>query len=234
MKELNLAFAFTAGILATVNPCGWAMLPSFVSYYLGSREAGYEQRPLVSRASEGALLGLLLTAGFLAVFGTAAVLLSAGLRLLVRFAPLVALLVGVWLVWLGLWLLAGKSLPISLPQLDLDMRARHPRSVLLFGVAYALASLGCTLPIFLAVVGASLTVTGLSGMALMFSAYGGGMALVLVSVAVSAALLKGMVAQGFRRLLPYMHRLGAVLLVLAGIYLLWSQGRSLPLILSGF
>lgn len=235
MNELPLAF--TAGLLATVNPCGWAMLPSFVSYYLGSREEGYEQKPLVSRAAEGLYLGLLVTAGFLAVFGAAGVIISAGLRVVVKYMPFAALAVGIALVLLGLWLLAGgqaRGLPLRLPVPNLEVRARNPKSVFLFGMAYAFASLSCTLPIFLAVVGASLATTGFVGSATMFFTYAAGMATVLMSVALGAAMLKGAVAQWFKRLLPYVHRLGAGLLVLAGLYLIWYQGRYLPLVFSGF
>jgi cytochrome c-type biogenesis protein len=234
MGELNLVFAFTAGIFATVNPCGWAMLPSFVAYYLGSQEESYEERPSARRALEGISLGLLITAGFLAVFGTAGVVISTSLRIVMRFIPLVALLVGALLLLLGIWLLAGKSLPLAIPQPNLDVRARNPRAIFLYGLAYGFASLSCTLPIFLAVVGASLTASGPGGMAVMFAAYAAGMATVLMSVALGAALFKDAVAQWFRRFMPYVHRLGAILLIGAGLYLIWYQGRFLSLALVSF
>jgi cytochrome c biogenesis protein CcdA len=84
------------------------------------------------------------------------------------------------------------------------------------------------------VVVASLTTAGASGMALMFGSYAAGMAVVLMSVALGAALFKGIVAQWFRRLLPYMNTVGALLLIIAGIYLVWFQARYLPLILATF
>jgi len=68
----------------------------------------------------------------------------------------------------------------------------------------------------------------------MLLSYAAGMATVLMSVALGAALLKSAVAQWFRKLLPYVHRLGAGLLVLAGLYLIWYQGRYLPLVFAGF
>jgi cytochrome c biogenesis protein CcdA len=117
MGELNLVFAFTAGIFATVNPGGWAMLPSFVAYYLGSQEETYEERPSARRAVEGITLGLLITVGFLAVFGTAGIVISTSLRIVMRFMPLVALLVGALLLLLGLWLLTPTKnrLPFAVP-----------------------------------------------------------------------------------------------------------------------
>ena len=72
------------------------------------------------------------------------------------------------------------------------------------GVAYAFASLSCTLPIFLAVIGASLTTAGVAGGLTMFGAYAAGMASALMAIALSMALLKGAVAQKFRLLLPYL------------------------------
>jgi len=35
----NIALAFTTGMLATVNPCGFAMLPAYLSYFLGVESA---------------------------------------------------------------------------------------------------------------------------------------------------------------------------------------------------
>ena len=228
---MNFAFAFTAGMLATLNPCGWAMLPSFVSYYLGSRESGYELRPLAARALEGLYLGLLVTMGFLAVFGLAGSVISVGLRFFVKYIPLVGLLIGVLLVTFGCLRLAGRNLPFSLPGWQVDVRARSPKAVVLFGITYASASLTCTLPIFLAIVGASLTATDQVAGAAMFGAYALGMGTILTAVTVGAALLKGAVARWFRQWLPYVHRLGAVLLVAAGLYLIWRQAPSLPFLL---
>lgn len=225
MNELNLAFAFSAGLVATINPCGWAMLPSFVSYYLGSKEEGFESRAISQRLGEGLVLGLLVVAGFLVVFGGVGALISIGLRAIIRWMPLAAIGVGVALVLLGLWLLGGKNFPVALPAFNLNLNARNPRSVFLFGMAYAFASLSCTLPIFLAVIGAGLATSGPWASAAMLLSYGAGMALVLIAVALSAALLKDSVVKSFSRLLPYVHNFGAAMLILAGLYLIGDQSR---------
>ena len=230
MDGLNLTFAFTAGMLATVNPCGWAMLPSFVAYYLGSRQEGYEEKPFVARLWDGLLLGLLVTVGFLVIFGSAGIAISSGLQFIVQWMPFIALLVGIALTLLGVWLLAGKSLPFSLPTLNVDLQSRNPRTAFLFGIAYAFASLSCTLPIFLVIVGTSLTAAGATGNVAMFSSYAAGMAVVLMAVSMSTALVKGAVTEWLHGILPYVHRIGAVMLILAGLYLIWYQGHYLPLI----
>lgn len=233
MSELPLAFAYSAGLFATINPCGWAMLPAFVAYYLGSREEEFVQAPLAKRAYDGIFLGLLVTAGFLLIFGGAGFALTAGLRAIVSIMPYASLAVGAALVLLGIWLLAGKSLPVSLPQPAFDLQERKRRTVFLFGIAYGFASLSCTLPVFLAVVGAGLAAASFAAIGVMFLTYGLGMATVLMLVAVGAALFKGSVASWFRGVLPYVHRIGAAFLILAGLYLIWYQGRYLPLIVGG-
>lgn len=233
MTELPIVFAFTAGLFATINPCGWAMLPAFVAYYLGTREEGYQDRGVTDRAYEGLTLGLLVTAGFLVIFGGIGLVISAGLKVVVQFMPYLALGVGFGLVLLGFSLFAGRSLPIAFPQPELNLDARNSKTVFLFGAAYGFASLSCTLPVFLAVVGAGLATASFAATGVLFLTYGIGMAVVLIGVAVGAALFKGTVARSVGNLLPYVNRVGAVLLVLAGLYLLWYQGRYLPFVLAG-
>ena len=234
LAALPLAWAFSAGMLATVNPCGWALLPSYAAYYLGSSEAGYEERSTVLRASEGLRLGLLMTAGFLVIFTIVGVAISLGLRVLIQAMPFLAILVGVGLIGIGLWLLLGGSLSFSFPTPKIDAQARNPRAVFLYGLAYGFASLSCTLPIFLAVIGSSLA-TGTPGeAAIMFASFGAGMAVVLMAVVISIALVKGAIVEKLQSMLPYVYRFGAALLILAGAYLIWYQGRYLPFFLSTF
>ncbi len=232
MPSLHLAFAFTAGMLATINPCGWAMLPSFIAYYLGTGEEAFAARPAAARLGEGIAAGALVTAGFLTVFTGMGAVITFGVRFLVRYLPLGSILIGALLTLLGLWLLFGGRMPFTLPAFTPE-KARSPKAMYLFGLAYGLVSLSCTLPVFLAVVGVSIPQNTWLNVALTFAAYGAGMALVLTGLAVSLALFQQGLAQRARRLLPHVHRLGAALLVLAGLYLLWYQGRYLPLILGG-
>lgn len=234
MSAVLLTWAFSAGMLATVNPCGWALLPAYASYYLGGKEADYDLRPVWYRALEGVRLGLLMTAGFVLVFSVVGFAISAGLQFLVQVLPLGALVVGLGLVLFGSWLLAGNALPFSLPVPEFSLQARNARSVFLYGMAYGVASLSCTLPVFLAVVAGSLTLTGTVEVIAMFGGYTAGMAAVLITVVVSIALAKDALLQYVQRAMPFVHRVGAVLLIAAGLYLIWNVGRFMPVILSTF
>jgi cytochrome c biogenesis protein CcdA len=101
----TLAFALVAGAVAAFNPCGFALLPA----YLGLLVAGGGRTGAVLRALRFAA-GM--TVGFVVVFGLVGVVLAPLALSLERYLPVVTVLVGVLLVGLGAWLLAGRTLAI--------------------------------------------------------------------------------------------------------------------------
>jgi cytochrome c-type biogenesis protein len=206
--ELPLGLALVAGGLATVNPCGFPLLPAFLSVYVGAREERLP--PVGSRLLQGLLVGLLVTAGFLGVFVAVGLPIAYGASRVADVLPWAGIGLGGLLVAVGLLTLAGRA-----PRVNVRWGARRG-GPLLFGVGYGVASLGCTLPIFLAVVGAA---AGGGSTLIVFAAYGAGMAVVVTALAVAAALLRDGVARGLRRLLPHMGRISGALLVAAGAYL---------------
>jgi len=212
--ELPLGLALVAGGLATVNPCGFPLLPAFLSVYVGAREERLP--PVGGRVLQGLLVGALVTAGFLGVFVAVGLPVAYGASRVADVLPWAGVGLGGLLVAAGLLTLAGRG-----PRVNVRWGARRG-GPLLFGAGYGVASLGCTLPIFLAVVGAA---AGSGSTLLVFAAYGAGMALVVTALAVAAALLREGLARGLRRLLPHMNRISGVLLVAAGSYLAYYWYR---------
>jgi cytochrome c biogenesis protein CcdA len=239
MDMALILYAFGAGMLATVNPCGFAMLPAYVSYYLATTEGPSEsfrqtsaveflRQPVRSRIEGTAtrlvralLVGGTLTAGFMVLFASAGSLISLGAYVLVKVMPWIGLLVGVGLVLLGIWLLPGCHFALPwLPQLQ--VRREHSlRSFFAYGVAYGLASLSCTLPIFLVAVGSTFTRGGVGTGLVQFLSYGLGMGAVMLALTLSLALFQGVLVRYLKRLVPYVERAGAVLLVGAGLYIVY-------------
>lgn len=214
----TLSFAFAAGALSTVNPCGFALLPGFLAYYIG-QEAGSTAPSLPARLHRGIKAGLALSAGYAAVFTVAGLLLAAGLRFLIGVVPWVAVAVGVGLVVLGLVLMTGRGLNLQLRAPGLARRREGVSGVVTFGAAYAVASLSCTLAVLLAVVAQALAAADALAVIGVFAAYAAGAASVLILLAVSAALASGLLARAVRRLLPFVGRLSGAVLVLSGAYL---------------
>jgi cytochrome c biogenesis protein CcdA len=219
---LPVGYAFAAGIVASVNPCGFLMLPTYISYHLGTQEEGYYQQPVVQRATKALALGLVATAGFLAILLVVGSIISAGGQWMVRVFPYAGLAIGVGMAVLGVWLLATRrALGIMAASRVAVSPQRNLGNVFLFGVAYAIGSLSCTLPIFLVVVGSSLASQSLLSSVAQFAGYGLGMGAVLIAVTIGAALFQGVVSSWLRSLMPHVHRMSALFLTGAGIYLVY-------------
>ena len=233
MLEVSLIFAFTAGLVATFNPCGAAMFPAYVGYQLDSSRV--EGRPLAS-ALKGIAVGLSVTAGFVVVFGLVGLILAAGGRLIGQFLPFAGLGVGVVIAGAGLWLLASKRhLGImSASRVSLG-GGRGFKQTFLFGIAYAVASLSCALPIFLAAVGVIAGQTLSAGGATVIGSvvYGLGMGAVLVAATLGIIFFKGLVTKGMRAIFPLIAPIGNLAMVGAGIYLIyyWTLGSGQELLL---
>ena len=220
MNGARLTFAFTAGIVATVNPCGFAMLPAYLSFFLGiDRRAGEGS----SRAGVGRALatGAVVTGGIVAVFGIVGIALSAGLNALRDYVPWAAIVIGIGLIGLGIAILAGFRLTVILPKFERGGTGRDVRSLFLFGVSYAVASVSCGLATFLVVVTTSAGDDSLAGGVVSFVLYALGMGLVLTSLAVSLALARGWLLGKLRALMRHTDTIAAVLMIAAGAFTVW-------------
>ncbi len=222
---LPLGYAFGAGMAAAVNPCGFAMLPAYLGLYLGTSQAKSSSGYASQRMSQAYLVSLLVTAGFVLLFGAVGLLISAGARVLIGLFPWIALVIGVLLVGTGAWVLAGGGLYTSLgdrlaAQVG-DVRQTNIRGYFLFWITYATASLSCTLPIFLAVVGSSMAAGSLLGAVSQFVLYALGMGTVILLLTISITLFEGAMLGLLRKALPYMRSAGAVLLILAGAFIVY-------------
>ena len=226
---LPVGYAFGAGMVAAVNPCGFAMLPAYLSLYVGAQEDDFARRSAPTRLLRALLVCATVSLGFILLFGLAGVVVSAGGNALLGAMPWVAILIGGALILLGLWTLAGCSLYFGFFE-RFASRVGDPTNVsargfFLFGLAYGAASLSCTLPVFLAVVGSGISAGGFLAGAGQFLGYGLGMASVLMALTLALAFFKqGLVAR-LRKAVSYVQLASAVLLVLAGAYMIfyWSS-----------
>ena len=225
MFDIPVAYAFSAGMVATINPCGFMMLPAYIAYHMG---LGDESKSPFIRAANGTFMGLVATMGFVVLFGAVGLVITAGGSVLIRFFPYWGLGVGIALVLLGAFLLlTRRHLGIlALSRFQGPKTIQGVRGFFLFGIGYALASLSCTLPIFLVVVGSALAAGGFVVGVIQFVSYGLGMGAVLIGVTLAVVFFKTGVSQGMRFLMPYVEPIGAVALVAAGSYLVyyWTLG----------
>jgi cytochrome c-type biogenesis protein len=220
ISSVPISIALVAGGLAVVNPCGFPLLPAFLSYYLGAEE---QRLPRAStRVLQGLLVGALVTLGFLGFFALVGLPISYGVGAIARAVPWAGLATGAALALAGLLTLFGRHLRLPTHLRVQPRRERRLGAMLLFGVGYGAASLGCTLPLFLTLVGASLSG---GGKLTTFLAYGAGMAVVLMALSVLVALAREGAARAVRPLLPHMNRIAGLLLLASGGYLFYYWAR---------
>lgn len=202
----------SAGGAAAFNPCGIAMLPSFITYLLGDK---------TSRARDGLVAGLLMTAGFISVFLLAGIVSMLFAHLLGSLISWIAFAVGIVFTIIGIRMVIWKK-GISLDtSVQLDVKKGKTRSLYLYGIAYALASLGCTLPIFSVLVLSSFASTGAAIGLIKFILYAVGMGAVVTTISLASTLSRKLVASFVQKGAHVMELLSSWMMLLTGIYLLY-------------
>ncbi len=219
----RLWLSFGSGLLAAVNPCGFVLLPTYLMYYLG-----LSGRPGESGAREGAVaraivVSLSLSGGFMSVFLVVGSISRLFTDWINQNAKYVSLVIGLALVVLGVSMLFGYRLPLTTPKLDVGGRTkdRTVLSMFLFGVAYAVASIGCTIGPFSATVLGTIDTSGFAAGLVAIVLYGGAMSLLVTALTVSLAVAQGGLLKVLRRGMTYVEVGSAIVMILSGLYLAW-------------
>ena len=216
--EGNFAYSFILGVLAAVNPCGFVLLPTYLIFFLGTREepnlktGGRLRRALV--VSSGISLG------FLAIFfviGVISRLFTQWIELNAKYASLA---IGIVLVIGGARMLTGWTPKFAIPQIG-GVQTKTFRATVLYGVAYAVASIGCTIGFLTTAVFGSIALHGFISGVLSILLYGLGMAMLVTALTVSLAFAKTGILTIVRNQLHLIQRLGAIFVTLTGIYLVF-------------
>jgi cytochrome c-type biogenesis protein len=220
---LDLSLSFIRGMLAAVNPCGFILLPTYLLYFLGlsSSDAGVQRAP-VARAL---VVSAAVSAGFLTVFLGVGAIAEFFTSWVVGNAKYLTAVIGAAFVVLGIAMLFGYRLPINTPKLDAGGRDRTLWSMFVYGIAYAVASIGCTLPLFLSTLFGTADRSGyLAGLANVV-AYGAGMALLITALTVTLAVANVGLLRVLRSGMQYVEMIAGALVLLSGLYLLWYFWR---------
>lgn len=221
---LPFGYAYGAGMVSAVNPCGFAMLPVYLTLYLGAESDDFRGRSLIVRMFKAFWVALVVTGGFGMLFGLVGAIVSAGGNFLMGAMPWLAVVVGLSLVLLGIWMFLGNTLSFQyftrVAGKIGDPRKMTVTGFFLFGVAFGATSMSCTLPIFLMVVGGSITAGDFGNGLFHFISYILGMGTVMLLLTLGIAIIKeGVVIGTLRRIMPYVQKISALLLIIAGGYI---------------
>ncbi|PKB71899.1 MAG: hypothetical protein BZY87_03150 [SAR202 cluster bacterium Io17-Chloro-G6] len=221
-----LGFAFALGMVSAVNPCGFAMLPAYLGLYLGDAEKETEHVSSFNQLRQALVVGGTVTAGFVVLFGLAGFVVSLGAGTFVsNVLPLLGLAIGVVLAVLGSWMVGGGKLYTGIAARAANNMG-NPGTVSLkgyfiFGISYATASLSCTIGLFLALVGTSLSLSSIGTSLGQFFLYALGMGAVITALTLGMAFFKTAMVGALRKAMPYVQPVGSWLMVIAGMYIVF-------------
>ena len=223
---LPIGFAFGAGMIAAVNPCGFVMLPSYVAVYLLSEKDS--PSGMTIRLIRALKVTISMTLGFVIVFAVIGSLVSFGLRSVIgSLLPWFGMGIGIALIAISGLLLFGfnqfrySSLPFRLSSMFTIFQTDTIRGYFFFGVSYALVSVGCALPIFMVVVTSTFAGQSIFGILMSYINYSLGMGTIIFMVTIITALLRKSLAFSGNLLGSFLNIATVVLLLVAGIYLVF-------------
>lgn len=220
MLDGPFAYALFLGMTATVNPCGFAVLPAYLAAFVGLDDRAGARTWLQRWGAVGRALAVsaVLTAGFVTVFGVFGAVVSKLIDDAERHLWWVTIVVGLVMVLLGVWLLLGHTLTLALPKLNRGGADGTYTGMYLFGVSYALASLSCTIGVFTGATSLAFRAGSYVSTVAVFVVYALGMGVVVGMLTVAVALAKAGLVARVRTLVPVINRAAGALLVLAGAY----------------
>ena len=218
-------FALAAGMASAVNPCGFAMLPAYLGMYLGDEVGKKNEVNPVKHFGRAILVGLTVTAGFVVLFSVVGAIIGFGAGFVSDLLQWLGLVIGIGLVFVGAWMVGGGKLYTGVAARAASHMG-NPAQVsmkgyFIFGISYGTASLSCTLPIFLAVVGISVAGVGASSVLSDLLLFALGMGLVIMALTLGMAFFKTAMVGALRKALPYIQLLGSGLMVIAGTYIVF-------------
>jgi cytochrome c-type biogenesis protein len=220
-----MGLSFLRGMVAAVNPCGFVLLPTYLVFFLGlearhgstSGFGAVSQRATIRRAL---LVSGAVSAGFMAIFLAVGLVSYHFTNWINQHAKYATVVIGLALVAMGVAMLFGWKLPITTPRIDAGGRDRSVGSMFVYGVAYAIASIGCTIPLFLSTL-FSTRRDGVLGGAANVIAYGAGMALLVTALTVTLAVANTGLLRVLRGGARYVETIMAVFVIVSGLYLLY-------------
>lgn len=217
--EGDFAYSFILGVMAAVNPCGFVLLPTYLLYYLGT-ELNRGQETPAATVRRGLTVGIAVSSGFIGLFIVVGVISRAFTTVIRDNAKYAALVIGIALVAMGIAMFRGWKPPISQPHVAMQ-KQRTWRNMFLFGIVYAIASIGCTIGLLVSVILGSVGRHGFISGVISIALYGLGMGLLVTSLTVALAFARFGFVSNLKKSFPVFDKISAIAVVLTGLYLTW-------------
>ena len=221
MDPILVSFSFLAGLQAFFAPCSIALIPAYVGYYV-KQETGDSNK--IQQLLFGLKAGSFASLGLISVYVVFGIVLTFFGRLIAPVFPWIEFVTGGLLIFMGSSTLLGYEFAIK-PPVVIQTKSNGVKRFYLFGVVYAFGALGCTLPIFLLVIFQSLAQKGILGGVINFTAYALAMSSLMIVFSLISSLSKSAMHKFLARYMVIIQKSAGVLILLAGVYLVYLAFR---------
>ena len=219
MISVDLAFPLAAGLIAAFNPCGFAMLPAYLSYFLGLESDNDDNREV--GILNGLKVSLTLSLGFVFVFAIIGILTNTIISeaSVEKQAGYITLGIGIILVLLGVAMVAGYHPVLKIPRIQMGTSNRQLPSIFLFGLSYAFVSIGCSAPIFFLTVGGSFSRDGIVNGSAVFISYALGMSIVITVLTIGTSIARSSIIEKYKSIMKHLNPISGIFLSISGFFL---------------
>ena len=218
----QFTFSISAGIMAVFNPCGFAILLAYLGM-IGNINTESSNLPMSKKLGLTMMAGTIVSLGFTFIFILIATFINIGIKNIITVFPIIGFFIGILLIGLGLWIIYGGSIyspiPTKIATFIPHSNKKQLQAFFLFGIAYGLASLSCTLPIFLAVLATSSISTSFGNSLLNILGYSFGMSGTIILISILISIFPSTLGSKLAFLKTNFYAISGILTLIAGIYI---------------
>lgn len=216
--SLLIIFSFIAGVVTFFAPCGLALLPAYLSYFLGLGE-----NPKNPGLKKAMVTGAVVTLGIIALYSLLGFIISSIGVVVSPYITLLQYIFAVLIIILGIALLKNFSLNMTMFNKMFGQKIRQSSGfgrAFLFGIGYGIASVSCTFPVVMALIFVPL-ITGnfLVGVGV-FLSYSIALGIMMIIMSGIIAYSKEDVLQRMLKSSVKIKKLSGIVMMFAGIILL--------------
>jgi cytochrome c-type biogenesis protein len=212
------SLSLLAGALAAFNPCGFVLLPAYLTSLILTGDIAERKTSIYLRATR---FSLGMTVGFIGVFGGFALVVAPFARSIEKFLPIITIIVGIALLSLAIPLILGKSFFLKKLANPNIAPTKSWLSQVGYGITFALVSLSCTVGPFLAISAAAISTKNPIKIITIFITYALGMATIVLALSLFVATAETRIFAIIRRSQGLIGRFSGALLLIVAVYEIW-------------
>ncbi len=212
------SLALLAGALATFNPCGFVLLPAYLTSLILNGDLNERKASVYLRAIR---FSLGMTVGFIGVFGGFALVVAPIAGSLQKFLPIITIIVGIAMLGLAIPLILGKTFFFKKLANPNIAPKENWLSQVGYGLTFALLSLSCTIGPFLGITAAAITTKSPIKIFSTFTTYALGMGIIVLTLALAVAAADTRILAIIRRSQGLIGRFSGVFLLAVAAYVIW-------------